>query len=253
MNTIMDTYDVVVLDIEGTTTPITFVHDCLFPYVLENIEEFLEKNWGTDELKHYIRLLREQAEKDVEEKMENALPIPLETDTNSAQVKRAVIDCIRWQMSIDRKIGALKSFQGYMWKSAYNSGSLKGVIYNDVVPALEKWREQGKKIYIYSSGSVPAQKLLFGYSDKGDLLHYFSGHYDTSIGLKVERESYEKIAKDIGINPTRILFVSDNIHEIVAANEAGFQTAISDRPGNAPLTEEARQKHRVVTSFLQLF
>ncbi|RUS18989.1 HAD-like domain-containing protein [Endogone sp. FLAS-F59071] len=128
-------------------------------------------------------------------------------------------------------------------------------VYDDVVPALNRWRDTGAKIYIYSSGSVPAQKLLFGYSDKGDLLQYFSGYYDTAVGLKIESQSYRNIAKDIGkeSDPSTILFVSDNVKETTAAQQAGFLVAVSDRPGNTPLTEEDRVRFPVVTSFAQIF
>ncbi|KAF9156926.1 hypothetical protein DFQ26_009167 [Actinomortierella ambigua] len=143
-------------------------------------------------------------------------------------------------MQADRKIGALKDFQGYMWAEGYANGDLLGDVYDDVTKAFDQWKENGKKLYIYSSGSVPAQKLLFGYTTKGDLLH---------VGLKVEAESYTKIAQDIGVEPSKILFLSDNIHEIKAAKKAGMQAIVVDRPGNAELSSEDRANHLVVTSF----
>lgn len=124
-------------------------------------------------------------------------------------------------------------------------------IYDDVLPRLDQWITEGKKIYIYSSGSVPAQKLLVGFSTKGDLSKYFSGYFDTKIGLKIEPESYKKIAEEINKECSSILFVSDNIKEIVAANEVGYQVVISDRPGNAPLGDESKA-FKIITSFDQI-
>ncbi|KAF9280909.1 Enolase-phosphatase E1 [Linnemannia elongata] len=246
-------YDVVVSDIEGTTTPIVFVKENLFPYVTSKLAEFLQRNWTSEEMKSAVEALRIQAAKDVADGVADATSITTESAEVSAEkVQQDVIASIGWQMKADRKIGALKAFQGYMWREGYTNGDLKGALYEDVIPAFDHWKAEGKKLYIYSSGSIAAQKLLFGFSGKGDLLHYFSGHYDTTIGLKVDAESYTKIAADIGLNPARILFLSDNIHEIVAAKKAGFQTVITDRPGNAPLTAEERDGNIVVKSFLDI-
>ncbi|ORZ13580.1 2,3-diketo-5-methylthio-1-phosphopentane phosphatase [Absidia repens] len=239
--------DTVILDIEGTITPITFVKDILFPYVTNGLDAFLDRSWGTTELNDHIQLLREQAEKDVTAGLSGAILIPLES--SKEDIKSAVKQNIEWQMAADRKIGALKSFQGLMWRSGYESGELIGVVFDDVVPALKKWQSEGKKIYIYSSGSVPAQKLLVGYTEQGDLRKYFSGYFDTSVGLKVEAQSYLNIAQEIGIKDTNtILFVTDNINEIRAADQAGIKVIIADRPGNAPL-DLANSTYKVVTSF----
>ncbi|KAF9547824.1 Enolase-phosphatase E1 [Mortierella hygrophila] len=246
-------YDVVVTDIEGTTTPIVFVKENLFPYITSKLAEFLQRNWASEEMKSAVEALRVQAAKDVADGVADATPIAKESaEVTAEKVQQDVIASIGWQMKADRKIGALKAFQGYMWREGYTNGDLKGALYEDVIPAFDLWRAEGKKLYIYSSGSIDAQKLLFGFSEKGDLLHYFSGHYDTTIGLKVNAESYAKIAADIGLSPARILFLSDNIHEIVAAKKAGFQTVITDRPGNAPLTTEERDGNLVVKSFLEI-
>ncbi|CDS10961.1 hypothetical protein LRAMOSA03226 [Lichtheimia ramosa] len=244
----MGDYDTVILDIEGTITPITFVKDVLFPFVTRGLDAFLERTWGSEDLNQYIAQLREQADKDVQDKLPGAVVIPME---GADEIKKAVKQNIEWQMAADRKIGALKAFQGYMWKEGYASGELKGEVYDDVVPRLNQWRDAGKNICIYSSGSVPAQKLLVGYSDKGDLTPYFSGYFDTSVGLKVEASSYTRIAKEIDQDPARILFVSDNIKEIQAAKQAGYQVVISDRPGNAPLGPESKE-FKIITSFDQI-
>ncbi|SAM07064.1 hypothetical protein [Absidia glauca] len=246
-------YNTVILDIEGTITPITFVKETLFPYVTNGLDTFLDKEWGTTDLDHYIQLLRDQAEKDVTAGLEGATLIPTKRrgcyGSSSDDIKAAVKQNIRWQMAADRKIGALKAFQGYMWKTGYENGELVGMVYDDVIPALNKWQSEGKKIYIYSSGSVPAQKLLIGYTKQGDLSKYFSGYFDTTVGLKVEKQSYLNIAKEIGVDTTStILFVTDNINEIHAADQAGLQVVIADRPGNAPLVS-VDPSYKIVTSF----
>ncbi|KAG0207427.1 hypothetical protein BGX28_001307 [Mortierella sp. GBA30] len=233
-------FEVIVSDIEGTTTPIVFVKENLFPYVTSKLAEFLKTNWENEEMKTYVEGLRVQT------------LVRILFLSSAEKVQGDVIASIKWQMKADRKIGALKAFQGYMWKEGYSNGDLKGVLYEDVIPAFDQWKTEGKKLYIYSSGSIAAQKLLFGYSEKGDLLHYFSGHYDTTIGQKVDAESYTKIAADIGVSPERILFLSDNIHEIVAAKKAGLQAVVTDRPGNAPLSVEDRDSNVVVKSFLDI-
>ncbi|KAG0317718.1 Enolase-phosphatase E1 [Dissophora globulifera] len=246
-------YDVVVSDIEGTTTPIVFVKENLFPYVTNNLPDFLKRNWASDEMTSAVEALRAQATKDLADGLSTATPIATESDVISAEkVQQDVIASIAWQMAADRKIGPLKAFQGYMWREGYGNGDLKGDIYDDVVPAFDQWKAEGKKLYIYSSGSVPAQKLIFGFSKKGDMLHYFSGYYDTDIGHKVQAESYSKIASDIGVAPSKILFLSDNIHEIVAAKKAGLQAVVLDRPGNAELTPDDRAGNIVVKSFLEI-
>ncbi|KAF9322690.1 Enolase-phosphatase E1 [Podila minutissima] len=243
-------YEAVVSDIEGTTTPIVFVKENLFPYVTSKLTEFLKRNWAAEEMKTAIEDLRIQAAKDIADGLAEATPIAVESAEISAdKVQQDVIACIGWQMKADRKIGALKAFQGYMWKEGYTNGDLKGEIYPDVIPSFDQWKSEGKKLYIYSSGSISAQKLLFGFSQSGDVLHYFAGHYDTTIGQKVEAESYTKIAKDIGLQPSKILFLSDNIHEIVAAKKAGLQAVVTDRPGNEPLTADERAANIVVKSF----
>ncbi|KAF0486760.1 2,3-diketo-5-methylthio-1-phosphopentane phosphatase [Gigaspora margarita] len=204
-------YKIVLLDIEGTTTPIPFVHEILFPYVTKNLAKFLDENWSENEMKENIQLLREQAMKDVSEGLAGANLIPEETADNVDEVKKAIIQSIEWQMSFDRKIKALKSFQGYIWKSGFISGELETVVYNDVIEAMNKWKDFEIKIFIYSSGSVSAQKLLFGHSDKGNLLKYFSGYFDTTIGSKLEKDSYLNIAKHIGVEQKDIVFLSDNV------------------------------------------
>ncbi|XP_072611939.1 enolase-phosphatase E1 isoform X2 [Vulpes vulpes] len=167
---------VILLDIEGTTTPIAFV----------------------------------KAEEDSH--LDGAVPIPAASGNGAddlPQMIQAVVDNVCWQMSLDRKTTALKQLQGHMWRAAFTAGRMKAEFFDDVVPAVRKWREAGMKVYIYSSGSVEAQKLLFGHSTEGDLLELVDGHFDTKIGHKVESESYRKIANSIGCSTNNILFLTD--------------------------------------------
>ncbi|KAI9505145.1 2,3-diketo-5-methylthio-1-phosphopentane phosphatase [Coemansia spiralis] len=248
----MSTYDIVLLDIEGTTTPISFVRDVLFPYVANNAKAFLEQRWEDPEMQKHMRAIAVQANKDVEACIPEAIPIALDSlaDPQSAEAKRRVLANIDWQMKANRKIGALKGLQGYMWRFGYEAGQLKGVMYPDAVGAIKKWVQNERKVYIYSSGSVEAQKLIFGYSDHGDLLRYISGHYDTKIGSKLESSSYTTIAGDIGVSPEHILFVSDNIKEILAADKAGMQTMVSVRPGNVPI--DTKYEYPKSTNFTEI-
>ncbi|XP_048453090.1 enolase-phosphatase E1 isoform X2 [Rhincodon typus] len=206
------------LDIEGTTTPISFV----------------------------------KAKDDKE--LEGAVLIPEWCSGENADKEQAleiVTNNVLWQMSQDRKTTALKQLQGHMWREAFLHGEVKGEVYKDVAPAIKEWRKEGKKVYIYSSGSVEAQKLLFGYSVEGDLLELFDGHFDTKIGSKVKAESYREIAKNIGCSTDNILFLTDVTKEARAAEEAGVQVILVVRPGNAELTEE-EMSCSIITSFGEL-
>ncbi|KAJ2078548.1 enolase-phosphatase E1 [Coemansia sp. RSA 988] len=234
---ITDGYDAVLLDIEGTTTPISFVRDVLFPYVKHNIRGFLEARWEDAEVQKHVQAIAKQANDDVNAGIPSAVGINLDgAQADSAEEARhKVLQNIEWQMKEDRKIGALKVLQGCIWRDGYESGQLQGVMFPDVVGAIRRWTAAGCKVYIYSSGSIEAQKLIFGFSDHGNMLQYISGHFDTTTGPKIDSSSYTAIADKIGVLPDRILFVSDIILEIRAADQAGMQTVLSVRPGNAPV------------------
>ncbi|XP_053108132.1 enolase-phosphatase E1 [Hemicordylus capensis] len=245
---------VILLDIEGTTTPIAFVKDTLFPYIKDNIKDYLRAHWEEEECQQDVGLLRKQAEEDSH--MDGVVPIPLETRDGEEEVERiiqAVVDNVRWQMSLDRKTTALKQLQGHIWRAAYENGRVKGEFFEDVVPAVRKWREAGMKVYIYSSGSVEAQKLLFGNSTEGDIRELFDGHFDTKIGPKVDSESYQRIASSIGCSTNNILFLTDVTREADAAEEVDMHVAIVVRPGNAGLTDDEKSYYRLITSFSELY
>jgi 2,3-diketo-5-methylthio-1-phosphopentane phosphatase len=234
-------YKYLLLDIEGCTTAISFVKDVLFPYVIEHVEEYIAKHLTFDE--------------------QETLSKALTADLNPEQTKEVGGDSssspaamVKYMVQNDLKVASLKSLQGKMWKDGYKNGTLKGHVYQDFVPMLEWMKDQNVKVYIYSSGSVQAQKLLFGNSTKGDLTNHFAGHFDiTTSGNKKQASSYTNIAKDLGVPPSDIVFCSDAVAELEAANTAGIGKCIMTiRSGNAPLSKEASETHPQVFSLLQL-
>ena len=153
-------------------------------------------------------------------------------------------------MDQDSKTPSLKELQGHIWEDGYTTGELVGVVFDDVKPALERWQQQGIAVGIFSSGSVLAQKLLFGHSSAGDLTPLLRWHFDTSVGAKTNPQSYSQIAASLGESPGAVLFVSDIVAELDAARAAGMQTALSVRPGNAAVP--AGHGHRSISSFEEL-
>nr|XP_034192725.1 enolase-phosphatase E1 isoform X1 [Osmia lignaria] len=240
---------VILVDIEGTTTSISFVKDKLFPYVRENLKKYIETKWEDEEFKQDFEKLKEQAKKDEEDKVDGLVPI---AGANAEEQRESLIKNISWQMDCDRKTGALKQLQGHMWREAYKSGAIKAHVYEDVPKALESWTNDGRKVYVYSSGSVEAQKLLFGHTVHGDLLKYFSGYFDTEVGAKQESSSYQNILNKIGAKPSSVIFLTDVVKEAAAAKEAGLTTVIVLREGNAALTDEERVTFTTIKSFLDL-
>jgi 2,3-diketo-5-methylthio-1-phosphopentane phosphatase len=225
------------LDIEGCTTAISFVKDTLFPYILEHLDVYLNALQPTE----YTSLV-EQLSRDL-------------TSEQKAEVD--INDCasmIRFMVKNDLKLASLKGLQGQMWTSGYERGDLKGHVYSDVVHMLQWMQSHGVKVYIYSSGSVQAQKLLFGYSSHGDLCEFLEGHFDiTTSGNKTISSSYLSICQSLNISPSDLVFCSDAEAELEAAKEAGVgQTIMTVRPGNAPLTAKAQKAYPKVFSLLQL-
>lgn len=226
----------VLLDIEGTTTPIDFVHKILFPYAKERISKFVETHFS--ELQKEIDQLIEERSLD---ETYTAPVDPTEPGSISAYLEHLI--------DTDRKSTPLKSIQGMIWKEGYESGDLRSLIYDDVPPAFERWTNNGIKIAIFSSGSVLAQQLLFRYTDHGDLTGFISNYFDINIGPKREPSSYQKIAGELGYKSGDIIFVSDIVEELDAAKTAGMQTALSIRPNNA---EAKRFDHKAIDSFDEL-
>jgi enolase-phosphatase E1 len=224
----------ILLDIEGTTTPIDFVHKTLFPYARARMAGFVQQNLA--ELKFEISQLEGEASNDGEYKNE------LRTDSANS-----VADYLIYLVDNDRKSTPLKSIQGTIWQAGYENGDLVSTVYDDVPKAFERWKGDGKTIAIYSSGSVLAQQLIFKYSDHGDLTRFIDRYFDTNIGHKREPDSYTKIAAELELAAAEILFVSDISAELDAAAASGYQTALAIRQGTEK--EEATSSHISVASF----
>ncbi|ABS63471.1 2,3-diketo-5-methylthio-1-phosphopentane phosphatase [Parvibaculum lavamentivorans DS-1] len=206
----------VVTDIEGTTTPLAFVHEVLFPYARARLADFVAANADDEEVAAALGDARELG------------GIAGAGDAETLQLLLA------W-MDEDRKAGPLKLLQGLIWRHGYEEGVLKGEIYADAAAALRLWHGRGLRLFVYSSGSEAAQRLIFGHSDQGDLGPCFEGYFDTRIGAKVDSASYAAIAQSAGLPTREVLFLSDHEGEIKAAREAGMQAVTIDRT----LQEEA--------------
>eukprot|EP01094_Clydonella_sp_ATCC50884_P020864 TRINITY_DN4436_c0_g1_i2.p1 TRINITY_DN4436_c0_g1~~TRINITY_DN4436_c0_g1_i2.p1 ORF type:complete len:249 (-),score=85.61 TRINITY_DN4436_c0_g1_i2:97-843(-) len=234
----------VLLDIEGTTTPISFVADVLFPFARAHAHRFLSSRAQLDEYAPLFRVDRAVAAEGCD--AASAPPPIAPPSASDGDVLDSVVCFIHWMMDRDLKVTTLKKLQGEIWKSGYESGELVGRVFEDVVPNLEGWKAKGVRTYIYSSGSVAAQKLLFGYSEHGDLLPLLCGHFDTNVGPKREAASYERIALAIGCAPSRVMFATDVCEEAHAARAAHMRTTLIVRPGNKPLPPH--HSHRTLPS-----
>lgn len=207
----------VLLDIEGTTTPIAFVHDVLFPYARARLAAWFAARAPSDpEVRDIVEGVRRE----------------LAAEEPGAGVSAAnVVPYLLRFMDADRKSRPLKTLQGKIWQLGYERGELKGAVYGDVPAAFARWSQAGIEIGIYSSGSVLAQKLLFGHSSAGDLTPYIRWHFDTAVGAKQQTSSYERIAGSVGRPAGEVLFVSDTPAELDAARNAGMQTRWCVRDG----------------------
>lgn len=204
------------MDIEGTTSSISFVKDVLFPYFLLNIDD-INKLSNIKEVKYafgqVLRIVKREENRDI---------------TTSEEV---ILELKKW-CGQDLKITPLKTLQGILWQKGYQNGELLGHVYDDVPVMLKNWNLLGKKMGIFSSGSVNAQKLLFSHSVKGNLSTYFSNYFDTNIGSKRDSDTYSLITKQLTLPSKRILFLSDVIEELAAADKAGMKTIQITRKGN---------------------
>lgn len=227
------------LDIEGTTSSISFVYDQMFPLVRERLDQHLREHWGEPSLQAACDQIARDAGHD-----------SLHAWCGEADPQPVVADEVRRLMDADVKATGLKQLQGQIWKDAFQSGRLRSHLFDDVEQAMRRWREAGGDVRIYSSGSVQAQRLFFGHTTAGDLLPLISGHYDTTTGPKREASSYAAIAADWGLAAGEILFASDVAAELDAAGEAGMQTALCERPGNPSAPDG--HVHRVIKSLLEL-
>ncbi len=218
----------IVTDIEGTTSDIRFVRQVLFPYARQRLSGFLRRREQEPEVAAALAALRHEI----------------------ARPRAAVADLVAVLsgfMDEDRKSTALKIIQGMIWRDGYRQGDFQGHLYPDVAPRLAEWRQQGIALYVYSSGSVEAQQLLFGYSEAGDLRPLFDGYFDTRTGAKHNVDSYQSIAAGLHCSTTELLFLSDSYQELDAAREAGWRTCqLSRGPGEPP------RRHPRVNCFDQI-
>lgn len=221
----------IVLDVEGTTTPVAFVYTVLFPYARAHAAAYLQRENSEARQPALDRLHAEQRE-DLARGLRPPAPL---------------VEYIGWLMDQDRKSPGLKALQGLVWREGFESGELHGQVYPDVPLALERWRTHGLEIYIYSSGSVLAQQLLFGSTHAGDLTAYLNGYFDTGVGAKTSATSYRAIAAAVHTEPAALLFVSDVVAELDAAREAGLQTALCLRESENHAS--AMNRHSIIRSF----
>ncbi len=229
------------MDIEGTTTPIAFVHEVLFPYARKRVREYLAQHANDPDVRADVALLRAEYARES--------PLPDLPPWNAADELASTEAYVYWLMDRDRKSTGLKSLQGRIWEAGYRAGELKGKVYPDVRPALARWRNAGKTIAIFSSGSVQAQRSLFANTTAGDLSAFLSGYFDTTTGPKREAASYRRIAAALHRPPEDVLFVSDVVAELDAARAAGMHTALCVR-GSVP--GDATTAHPRVRSFAEL-
>lgn len=195
----------ILTDIEGTTTSLSFVKDVLFPYAEQQMHAFVVAHRQDPTV---AKLLDE---------------VRLVVGKPTLSLSETISQLRQW-IAEDKKITPLKAIQGLMWEEGYQRGDFTGHVYPDAVRNLRRWHQQGVKLYVYSSGSVHAQKLLFGYSDAGDLTPLFSGYFDTTIGHKREPSAYQRIVEAIGVPASTLLFLSDTREELDAAQQAGLKT-----------------------------
>lgn len=238
---------IIVLDIEGTTTPVEFVYKTLFPYANRKFESFLREHLREPEVESFIQQLYSQHQAD---ERQGLRPPAWIDDEHDESRMRSCVEYCRWLMARDSKSTPLKSLQGKIWEEGYALGELHGQVYADVPPAFNRWRLQKLEICIYSSGSVLAQQLLFRSTSYGDLTPQISAFFDTRIGTKTETESYRKIAQALTHSPRDLLFISDAVKEVRAACDAGMQAIICDRDVQAPQQKEAKT---VIHSFDEVF
>jgi len=202
----------ILTDIEGTTSAVSFVFEVLFPYATRHLPEFVRKNAEQPNVAEQLQAVRQ------------------DSGEPTADVERVIEILLSW-IAEDRKATPLKALQGMVWEQGYQAGLLKGHVYPDAVEALERWHQDGYQLFVYSSGSIQAQRLIFGCSEAGDLSPLFSGYFDTTSGPKREAQSYQRISQAIGCEPEHVLFLSDIVQELDAAQQAGMATCGLVRSG----------------------
>ena len=218
---------IVLVDIEGTTSAISFVHDVLFPYARAQLPAFVAEHGAEPEVRAILDIVAER---------------------ESLADDDAVVATLQRWIDEDRKETALKDLQGRIWEAGYRGGAYRAHLYDDAVEALRRWHDAGIDLHVYSSGSVHAQKLFFAHSSAGDVSDWFSAHFDTTVGGKREAGSYRRIADALGAAPADVLFLSDVPEELDAAREAGMDTrwVIRENEGRFTLADAAGRDHVAV-------
>jgi enolase-phosphatase E1 len=237
----------ILLDIEGTITPISFVHDVLFPYSRSQLRSFLAKEFRSNDVIDDLARLREEHEVDRSQNME---PPPLVDGAGDDEME-SIVAYVNWLIDRDRKSIGLKSLQGKIWKRGYFDGTLKAPLFADVAPALEHWHKAGLRVSIFSSGSLLAQKLLFAHTQAGDLTPLIDDYFDTGVGSKTNVESYRRIAAALRLPTREIVFISDVVAELDAAQAAGIVTRLCVRPGNQILSFPG--SHQIIQGFDEIW
>ena len=236
----------ILLDIEGTTTPIAFVKDVLFPFARRNAAAFLAAHRHEPQVQADLALLAKERKRERESEASDLAPLPPAESSDP-------LPYLFWLMDRDRKSTALKALQGRIWRDGYESGALVSEVYADVVPALTRFRDAGIEVAIYSSGSALAQRLLFAHTNTnaGDLRPFISAWFDTTTGGKKEAASYARIASELRLEPRQVLFVSDAVEELDAAKQAGMDVVLCVRPGTTE-AESIPSRHRIVRSLEEI-
>lgn len=232
----------VLLDIEGTTSPISFVYRTLFPYARKRLGPFLHEHSSNPAVKSVFEELKSANLNDV------PAGAPAITGRDLFQ---EMTDYLLWLMDHDSKTAPLKTLQGLIWEQGYRQGELQSEVFPDVPVCLRQWHETGLRTAIYSSGSVLAQKMMFRYTPYGDLTNLISGYFDTGVGPKKQPQSYQRIIADLQVTAEQVMFVSDIAEELEAARTAGLGTALSIRPGNQ--AQNSAAKYRTIHSLADLF
>lgn len=241
---------IILLDIEGTTTPVDFVYQTLFPYASRKLESYLREHFYEPEIISLIQGLETQHR--IHERQAMQPPAWDDRPDDDESRLHSAVAYSQWLMAKDRKCTVLKSLQGKIWQEGYTSGELHGLVYADVPPAFVRWLQQKRKICIYSSGSVLAQQLLFRSVASGDLTPYIAAFFDTRVGSKTQTESYRKIAESLACNPCNILFISDTMKEVKAAHAAGMQAILCNRNLNTSQSPDANIVI-IIRSFDEIF
>ena len=251
----------ILIDIEGTTSAISFVYDVLFPFARTELRDYLANNWHSQDVQKAIGYLASELGhataddwfRSAESRKSDADSVgdsDRETDKIFQKTHQDLVAAeVERLMDADVKSTGLKELQGLIWAVGYKQGKLSSHVYEDVAPAFKTWKEAGVDLRIFSSGSINAQKVFFQHTKDGALSDYLSGYYDTTTGPKREAESYRLIAADTGFEPAEILFLSDVETELQAARDAGMKVGLVARPGNATMKSDI---FPVIESFEQI-